>query len=463
MMPASRSTVSLQTPFDQRLTDLQAQIDRLSYTLQHWRQTQDHLEPMERELATLTAQCAEILTEWRTTGERHAHAVDELEARLANWNEVQAQLQYDATQRIHELERSIEHEWTSLRQVHEAPIRELREQAANLTEVCIAAAESAQTGLERADARLALLEGEMHRKMEELAEDVRAAVSELVPQADTAALRKAPPWSLDGVARLHDQLRESTGTEFPVESSALERTVMASKEPEAQRPPDPPPQRPEEAELNTDTSSSLSVSPEPPSESGLRRWGPVVTAVVAVVGLLLAGGFVLQTSRRMNTVATQATEAQQEVKRAAAAADERVRETREQAAREVTQAQQAAARAQIISDVLAAPDLIRFSLVGGDPLAARSSAQLLFSRSRGIVFSGSGLAPLASDKTYQIWFLTEAAPVGIATFVPDESGRATVTVDVVPKLPRVTGATVTVEPAPESETPTSSPVLARAP
>jgi hypothetical protein len=433
MMPASRSTVSLQTPFDQRLTDLQAQIDRLSYTLQHWRQTQDHLEPMERELATLTAQCAEILTEWRTTGERHAHAVDELEARLANWNEVQAQLQYDATQRIHELERSIEHEWTSLRQVHEAPIRELREQAANLTEVCIAAAESAQTGLERADARLALLEGEMHRKMEELAEDVRAAVSELVPQADTAALRKAPPWSLDGVARLHDQLRESTGTEFPVESSALERTVMASKEPEAQRPPDPPPQRPEEAELNTDTSSSLSVSPEPPSESGLRRWGPVVT------------------------------EAQQEVKRAAAAADERVRETREQAAREVTQAQQAAARAQIISDVLAAPDLIRFSLVGGDPLAARSSAQLLFSRSRGIVFSGSGLAPLASDKTYQIWFLTEAAPVGIATFVPDESGRATVTVDVVPKLPRVTGATVTVEPAPESETPTSSPVLARAP
>ena len=46
------------------------------------------------------------------------------------------------------------------------------------------------------------------------------------------------------------------------------------------------------------------------------------------------------------------------------------------------------------SDVLAAPDLVRFNLTGGEG-AARVSAQLLWSRSRGVVFTGTVLLELA--------------------------------------------------------------------
>ena len=78
MMRLQGQQVSLEVPFEQRLIDLQAQIDQLSLTLQLWRDTQDHLQPMERRLAQLTDQCADILDRWKETGDRHAHAVNQL-------------------------------------------------------------------------------------------------------------------------------------------------------------------------------------------------------------------------------------------------------------------------------------------------------------------------------------------------------------------------------------------------
>ena len=146
---------------EQRLSDLEAQIDRLSLTLRGWRETQDHLQPMERRLSDLTDQCAEILHQWEATGERHAHAVGELEARLTGWNDTEARLQRDASWRFQALERAIEHEWASLRQLHEEPAKQLTTQAENLSEICVAAAGSAQTGIERAEARLAALETDL--------------------------------------------------------------------------------------------------------------------------------------------------------------------------------------------------------------------------------------------------------------------------------------------------------------
>ena len=131
---------------EQRLSELQAQIDRLSLSLHLWRQTQDHLQPMERRLAQLTDQCAETLDRWTVTGERHAQVVNELEARVTGWNDAEARLQHDASQRIQSLERLIEQEWTDLRRLHQEPLRELREQAASLGEVSAAAAQSAQAG-----------------------------------------------------------------------------------------------------------------------------------------------------------------------------------------------------------------------------------------------------------------------------------------------------------------------------
>jgi anti-sigma-K factor RskA len=126
--------------FEQRLADLEAQIDRLSVTLHHWRETQDHLQPMERRLSHLTEQCAEILEQWTATGERHAHAVGELEARLTGWSDVETRLQREASSRFQALERVMEHEWSFLRHLHEEPAKQLQAQADSLTERCVAAA-----------------------------------------------------------------------------------------------------------------------------------------------------------------------------------------------------------------------------------------------------------------------------------------------------------------------------------
>ena len=75
------------------------------------------------------------------------------------------------------------------------------------------------------------------------------------------------------------------------------------------------------------------------------------------------------------------------------------------------------------------------------------AGQVLWSRTRGVVFSGVRLAPTSVGMTYQLWMLTDGVPVTAGTFVPDASGRVTFTADA-PRVPRaVIGAALTLEPA----------------
>src|SRR4029434_3115168 len=96
----------------------------------------------------------------------------------------------------------------TLRQTYEQPVKELREHAASLTEVCIATARVAQKGFDRAEARLTSLENDVHRRLTEVAKDLQSAVAEIrrhqPPRLDSAA-----PWAFDDVLRLHSQLRDS--------------------------------------------------------------------------------------------------------------------------------------------------------------------------------------------------------------------------------------------------------------
>ena len=106
--------------------------------------------------------------------------------------------------------------------------------------------------------------------------------------------------------------------------------------------------------------------------------------------------------------------------------------------------------------------MVRINLVSGEG-AVRGSAQLLFSRSRGMVFSGSRLSSPGAGNVYQIWLLTPTDPVNAGTISPDESGRATLATDHPPDVPRpIIGARVTLEPAPGRETPSDRTVLFRA-
>jgi hypothetical protein len=432
MMHAQGQPLSLKVPPEQRLVDLQAQIDQLTLTLQMWRASEDHLQPMEYRLTLLTQQCSEMLASWRTTGARHAEVVDALETRLVGWAEIEARLQHKTSERLQDLERSIEKEWTALRQLHEAPVRQLREQAARLTEVCAAAAGSAQTGLERAEARLAMLEGDLHRKIDGLSQGFRLAVAELRAPADLPALRgELAPWPLDDVARLHSQLREAgEGSSPAVRGGAAALARRGAEQP-------------------TGLEARLSAR---------RQWA--LTAALAGC-LIVAAWSAIAMNRRVARAAEHAVEAEQSAQRAMIAAEARVNETRAEAARQISEAREVALKAQMMSDVLAAPDLIRFSLGGGSQ-AGRGSAQVLLSRSRGVVFSGSGLNAVAPDSTYQVWLWTAARPVSVGTFVPDASGRATLSLETVPALPRVLGAGVTLEKAPGGDVPAGPAVLTRA-
>jgi chromosome segregation ATPase len=82
-MRAQGRQVTQQVPeLDQRLAELQTQIDQLTLSLHLWRDTQDRLQPTEERLSELTERAAGILDQWTSSGARHARAIGELEVRL---------------------------------------------------------------------------------------------------------------------------------------------------------------------------------------------------------------------------------------------------------------------------------------------------------------------------------------------------------------------------------------------
>jgi hypothetical protein len=449
---------------EQRLIDLEAQISRLTVTLLRSRETEEDREPIERRLAELTDQCTGILKQCSATSERYAQAVGELETRLTGWNDIESRLQRDATWRFQGLERTIGREWASLRLLHEEPARQLREQAESLTEICVNTAGSAQTGIERAEARLATLEHDLHRKIDHLSRDLHAVLAELRQQGVPAVRTPATAWPLDEVTRLHHELREGAAADRSG-PDVLDGRLVASPSSRTLPPPAPLFQG-----SSSETSGGMaSESPDlarddigevAASERFGWKWYAAAAALAVVLIAVAVAGW---TSYRRATLAVErASEAQQQAERNAIAANERSEAARQDAAAQVTRARDAAAKAQLTSDVLAASDLVRFNMVGSDP-SVRTLAQLLWSRSRGMVFSASRMPQPPQGSAYQIWLLTAAAPISLGTVVPDASGRVTLATDSPPDVPRpVVGVRVTLEPASGVQAPSGPTVLARA-
>jgi hypothetical protein len=446
---------------EQRLADLEAQIERLNVTLLRWRETEEQRQPVEQQLAQLTDQYGGILKQWASTSERHAQAVGELETRLSGWNDIETRLQRDATWRFQGLERTIEREWASIRRLHEEPVRQLREQAESLTEICVNTAGSAQTGLERAEARLATLESDLHRRIDNLARELHAVLAELRQHGGAALRSAASPWPLDEVIRLHGELRDGSADETRpqvVEPRVLEASAVNTAPTAAPPPVDSTAAAP---------AATPSEAPEPPyqndAEEGARveqKWKWVAAVTVLALAATVIASMAWSFYRRATVAAERAGEAQQQAQRIAAAANERIEAARQDATAQITLAHDAAAKARVTSDVLAASDLVRFNLVGGDP-AVRTLAQLLWSRSRGVVFSASRMTQPPQGSVYQIWLVTAAAPISVGTVVPDASGRVTLATDTPPEAPRpIIGVRVTLEPDPGRPAPSGPIVLA---
>lgn len=432
-------------------------------TLQQWREQQEHLKPAEDRLNDLTRRSTEIIQQWSVTNDRQERAVSELEERVSAFSSVEERLHQDAVQRLRTLERVIEQEWTGIRQLHQAPVRELREQAAALSQVSVATANSSIHGLERAEARLMEIERTLQHHLSGVSQRLDAAVAEIraLAPAMTPALANESPqmassqsWPIEGVVRLHNQLRQSA--EIAEAGPPSLRTISVSHV----SMPDPVPEL--EARLESveqaiaDSTSELRETSEQSARaSRLTRF--VLGALVVVLAAAAAAGWLLRRDAR--DASARATDAQVQARAAAQNATEQVSAAREEAARQIAEARQDAARAQAVGDVLAAPDVVRYTVTGAGPTGV--SGQVLWSKTRGVVFSGIRLPEAPPQMTYQLWLLTDGMPVDAGTFVPDNSGRVTYAAGA-PDVERpVIGAALTVEPEGGSRIPSDPSLIPR--
>jgi hypothetical protein len=331
----------------------------------------------------------------------------------------------DVDHRIRALEETLDREAHALRLMHEEPLKQLQAHAAHLQELCA---------------------------------NVQTLISDLQSRAGVPAPQQAKPaaWPLERVVHLHDELRRTgnghstgngpgdggrpglltlhdtshQGSSADTSNRRLNRSFMEA--------------------LNTDDAS------ERP------RWQYIVGGAAAIAVVLLMVGLVRWVGGRLDEAANKVASAERQVVATTRVANEEVRSAREDANRQIAEARQMAQRAETVGVILAAPDLIRFNLTS--TLADGSSAQVLWSRTRGIVLSASRLQAAGTDKTYQLWLITNGQSVSAGVFVPDPTGRATLVVDAPPKIAGpVVGAAITVEPTGGRPTPSGQMLLTRFP
>jgi hypothetical protein len=437
--------------FEERLSNLQAQMERLRHL------PGGDVETADQRLALLTDQCAEIVRRWAVTSERHARAVSRLEAHLSEWTDAGTRLQEDAAHRFGELERIVHQEWRELRDIHQEPARQLHEHATNLTQVCITTAHVVQQSVERAEARLSAIEAEIDRRLADIAREIQTVVADIRARQGVPAERlAAAPWQLEGVTRLHHQLRQGqpgspVSATLPQETAPQGGAALALPEASVLT------ERLETLERAVGDRDARIREATQQSTRTARAWRMAVAGLAVLIAAVGIFAWQMRTDLRARME-----QAQRDARAASDAAARDVASARDAAAREVKEATDRATRAQTMVEVMAAPDVVRYSLVGQDMLAD-ASAQLRWSRSRGITFSGSRMKAPPDNSTYQVWMLTRTGAVPAMTFTPDASGTATVTVPPL-QVPRpVVGAMVTLEPAAGSSSPTGPTVLARPP
>lgn len=428
-----------------RASDLQIQIEQVNLALKQLRHTQDTLTGLETRLADMTRECAEILDRWASNDERHATAVVELHSRLGEWNDIERRLLSESTGRIHQFERSLQHEWNAIRQSHEEPLRQIENQTSRITEACLTAVEQALKGFAGAESRLATLEQDLQREMGTLAREVREAVAELRQQPPQLGAPRQP-WSLDNVVRLHNELR-TEGAAPGQGRATLALAEALEAEPVAAGPSSATPS------ITHAAGAALHAPDAPPSRRG---WWLGALAVV----VLAAGGWYLasQVQSGLRDAVARADAAERSARDVRDRAAEDIAAARQAADARLRSAQQAAQSAQTVSAIAAAGDLRRFDLsaASGD-----GSAHVLWSRSQGVAVYGVNLSPAPEGRTYQLWLVSPQGPTAIGVLPVDGGGRVTAVFEPPLNLPRpIVRALVTIEPAAGSAAPTGPAALA---
>lgn len=436
---------------DPREPNLQGQIEEIRLALEEWRRKREYSQATEQRLAKITVQCARMVETWQQMEQRRTVALAGIEGG-GNGEHLAGLPQAQLGEHLSALERTIEHEWEALPE---------GDDRASLAESCVAAAELTLRSFSRAEARLAALEQDLQARMDGLSRDLKAVVTELRSSRPQSLPGAAAAFPLESVMRIHEELREADAPPAP---EALKAAAAAAAAPARAL-----------AEGGNHTATALTARVESLERAAVHAadgaparggWRPLYMAAGLVLALAAFALFGLWMQRRVDArlseAAARVAEAERQTQATSAAARDEAAATRAEAARQVADARQSAEQAQIVGNVLAAPDLLRYSLVRVDGDAS-GRAQVLFSRSRGTVFSASRLPAPGAGKTYQLWLLARGGPVSAGQLTPDSEGRVTFTTDVpIENLPRVSGAFVTVEPAGGGARPSAERVLVRA-
>ncbi|MCY4077541.1 MAG: anti-sigma factor [Acidobacteria bacterium] len=181
----------------------------------------------------------------------------------------------------------------------------------------------------------------------------------------------------------------------------------------------------------------------PPAGSaprGGRRWPLVAALLVAVVAAVGLGGF----ARQQASYARALQENLDEANRRATMAELDVAAAR----REAMAAGRRAA-------VLTAPDTQEIVL-GNQPNAPDARARVFWSAAEGVVFTASGMPPLAPGQSYHLWLVPDASPVSGGELPLDEEGRIAAVVTLPEGVTEPVPMAVTAEPAGGGSTPTGT-------
>lgn len=394
---------------DQRLARFEAQLDRFSLALHQWQQADGVAE--------------------------RASAVD-------------------VAQRMRTIEETLDREALALRVLHQEPLRQLQAQAANLSEICASAAQSVQ-GLDQAGSRLEAIQADVHMHLTDLSRALQALVADLRANTSTGLSTQGPPasWPLDRIVHLHDELRRGAADR---DGAATAPDSAASSGSDGVR------QNFLQAALDAEAAHGDGLAPTDEPSAPRRRPWILGTALLAAVSVLV---FIVERriESTLNDAGARVASAERQATAAAQTANQEIVAAREEANRQIAAARDSAQRAETVGAILTAPDLIRFSLTGGASVD-RSSAQVLWSRTRGLVMSASRLPAAPPETIYQLWLKTSGDPVSGGIFVPDATGRATLVTDVPPKVSGpVLGAEVTIEPTGGRNAPSGRPLLVRYP
>jgi anti-sigma-K factor RskA len=183
-----------------------------------------------------------------------------------------------------------------------------------------------------------------------------------------------------------------------------------------------------------------SVAPQRAKTTTSRMpWFAAAAAIVLAVGL---GAYGVRLRGRVQSLQLQLSDALVQIQ----VGDQRA-----------AQAGLAAADAARQLSIVAAPDAAQVALKG-QPAAPGASARVLWSRSRGLLFSATGLPPLPAGQTYQLWIISgRSAPISDGwIFKPDAAGGVTTLFATSATLPQPTAIAVTVEPDGGTAAPTGA-------